>query len=138
MSKIDEYLNPAASYMRLLNEYKKYNSLVIAYDFDNTVYDFHHKGETYDMVIELLRELKQLGCYLICFTANDDQSFVNNYLVANFIPFDAINENPPFFKSNQRKIYFNALLDDRAGLYQVYTELKTIVKQIKQEQDDKR
>lgn len=128
---IDEYLKPNASFLRLYKEYKQYNSLVIAYDLDNTVYDFHKKGESYLQVIELLRELKKIGCYLICFTANSDRDFVVNYLTQNNIPFDKINENPPFFNSTERKIYYNAFLDDRAGLLQVYSELHLLLQILK-------
>jgi hypothetical protein len=128
---IDEYLKPNASFLRLLHEYNQYKSLVIAYDLDNTLYDFHKKGETYTMVMDLLKELKSIGCYMICFTANSDKDFVLKYLTDNEIPFDAINENPPFFKCEERKIYFNALLDDRAGLQQVYNELHLLTTIIK-------
>lgn len=131
MSSIDEYLIVNASYLRLLDEYKKYGSLVIAYDFDNTVYDFHNKGATYDLIIQLIRELKQLNCYCICFTANENSDFVRQYCKTNNIPLDALNENPPFFKCAERKIYYNALLDDRAGLIQVYEELSELVRTIK-------
>jgi len=133
---IDEYLKPNASFLRLLKEYKQYKSLVIAYDLDNTLYDFHKKGETYTMVMDLLKDLKSIGCYMICFTANSDKDFVLSYLTENKIPFDAINENPPFFKCEERKIYFNALLDDRAGLQQVYNELNLLITIIKQEQNE--
>lgn len=128
---IDEYLKPNASFLRLLKEYNQYKSLVIAYDLDNTLYDFHKKGETYTMVMDLLKELKSIGCYMICFTANSDKDFVLKYLTENEIPFDAINGNPPFFKCDERKIYFNALLDDRAGLQQVYNELNLLITIIK-------
>lgn len=133
---IDEYLKPNASFLRLLKEYNQYKSLVIAYDLDNTLYDYHKKGETYTMVMDLLRDLKGIGCYMICFTANSDRSFILDYLSSNNIPFDSINENPPFFKSQERKIYFNALLDDRAGLRQVYSELNLLTTIIKQEQNE--
>lgn len=132
---MDEYLKPTSSFLRLLKEYKQYNSLVVAFDFDNTVYDYHKKGETYYFVSELLRELKEIGCYLICFTANPDEYFVSTYLKLNNIPFNKINENPPFFKSESRKIYYNALLDDRAGLLQVYNDLKTLTIHIKQNEN---
>jgi hydroxymethylpyrimidine pyrophosphatase-like HAD family hydrolase len=132
----DEYLNPNASFLRLLKEYNQYGSLVIAFDFDNTVYDFHGKGNYYDQVIELIRELKEIGCYMICFTANPDFNFVTQYLNKLNIPFDSINENPPFFKSEERKIYFNALLDDRAGLQQVYAELNLLITIIKQNKNE--
>ena len=133
---IDEYLKPNASFIRLLNEYNLHKSLVIAYDLDNTLYDFHKKGETYHQVMQLLRNLKEIGCYMICFTANPDKGFIYSYLMSNNIPYDAINENPPFFKSNERKIYFNALLDDRAGLQQVYNELNLLITIIKQKNEN--
>jgi len=120
---MDQYLRVNSSYERLKSEYDKYGSIVVAFDFDNTVYDFHKEGHTYDDVIQLLRNLKSIGCYLICFTASEEIEFIHNYLVYNKIPFDSINENPPFFKSNSKKIYYNVLLDDRAGLIQIYWEL---------------
>ena len=125
---MDEYLIPNSSFLRLYKEYKKYGSLVIAYDFDNTVYDFHIKGETYYEVISLLQKLKSINC--ICFTANEDEEFVRNHCKLWKIPLDKLNENPDFFKSNSKKIYYNALLDDRAGLQQVYQELTLLVKLI--------
>ncbi|WP_316771425.1 hypothetical protein [Pedobacter frigiditerrae] len=54
---MDFYLNPFNSSARLIDEYQKYGSIVIAYDFDDTVYDFHKKGRMYNQVIDLLREL---------------------------------------------------------------------------------
>ena len=124
---MDFYLNTDNSFKRLLKEYKTYNSLVVAYDFDNTVYDFHDKGLRFDDVIELLRKLKTINCYLIIFTGNDDTEFVKKYCHDHNIPYDAINENPPFFQSESRKIYYNVLLDDRAGMAQVYHELNQLI-----------
>lgn len=124
---MDFYLNAENSANRLLEEYHKYGTLVVAFDFDDTVYDFHKKGRFYNDVITLLRELKSINCYLICWTGQEDTDFVKEYLHKNNIPFDAFNENPPFHKSTSRKIYANAYLDDRAGLKQVYTELKNIL-----------
>lgn len=124
---MDFYLNKENSQLRLVEEYRNYQSIVIAFDFDNTVFDFHKKGRQYLDVPNLLKELKQLNCYLICWTGRDDLDFVSAYLIENNIPFDAINENPNFHKSNSRKIYANAYLDDRAGLEQVYNELKYLV-----------
>ncbi len=124
---MDYYLNTDNSFNRLLAEYKAYGSLVVAYDFDNTVYDFHSKGLQFDNVIELLRKLKTINCYLIIFTGNDDTEFIKTYCHDHKIPYDAINENPPFFQSESRKIYYNVLLDDRAGLAQTYNELNQLI-----------
>lgn len=121
------YLNPENSFNRLLEEYNQYQSIVVAFDFDDTVFDFHKKGRLYNSVIELLKKLKSINCHLICWTGQQDLEFVSNYLKSNNIPFDGINENPPFYKSISKKIYANAYLDDRAGLKQVYDELNSLI-----------
>src|SRR6187200_1130510 len=100
---MDFYLNPENSQNRILEEYKIYGSLVVAFDFDDTVYDFHKKGRIYTDVIKLIRRLKTLNCYLICWTGQEDLTFISNYLTTHKIPFDSINEHPPFYKSNSKK-----------------------------------
>jgi len=123
---MDFYLNTENSYNRLLEEFHKYKSLVVAFDFDNTVFDYHKKGLDFSDIIQLLRNLKSIGCYLIIFTATDDEKFVTEYCQSKKIPFDVINKNPPFHKSNSPKIYYNALLDDRAGLKETYDLLNKL------------
>lgn len=130
---MDYYLNKENTFQRLLTEYKKYQSLVIAYDFDNTVYDYHKNGWQFLQMIQLLKALKEIGCYLIIFTANEAEAFVKDYCIANEIPFDVINENPPFYKSTARKIYYNILLDDRTGLAEAYEHLNRLIKQVYRE-----
>lgn len=127
---IDNYLNSENTYKRLLKEYKEYGSLVVAYDFDNTVYDYHQQGHKYPKVIALLRQLKKANCYLIIFTANEDENFIKSYCLNNQIPFDVVNKNPPFFNSDARKIYYNVLLDDRAGLKETYETLIKLLSNI--------
>lgn len=127
----DEYLDYNTSYLRLENEYYKYGSLYIGFDFDNTVYDFHQKGSTYNDVIELLRDLKEIGCKLICWTACKDIDFPKKFMLENNIPFDSINEGGiPLEGINSPKLMFSALLDDRAGLIQVYKELRSLTNKI--------
>lgn len=117
---------------RLFREYVTHGSLVIAYDFDNTVFDYHNQGIEYSDTIELLQDLKSVGCTLICFTASEDIDHISKYLTDNDIPFDKINENPDFWKGTGRKIYFNALLDDRAGLNEMSRVLKDLILMIKE------
>lgn len=126
----DEYLNYNKSYNRLEEEYRKYGSLYVGFDFDNTVYDFHNKGYTYDNTIDLLRDLKKIDCTLICWTACKDPEFPKNYMIENDIPFDTINEGGIPLESNSPKLMFSALLDDRAGLLQVYNELRALTNKI--------
>lgn len=131
------YLYDSVCVGRLLDDYEKHGTLYVAYDFDNTVYDFHAKGHDYSEVIDLLRECKALGFFLTVFTAEQDTDKVKDYLDWNAIPYDAINENVPFFNSEAKKIYFNILLDDRAGLRSAYDQLGTVVAIIKRENNEK-
>jgi hydroxymethylpyrimidine pyrophosphatase-like HAD family hydrolase len=113
------YVNQNVCIKRLREWYLRNGTLIVAFDFDNTVYDFHNKGHDYGEVIELLRKAKQANCFLIVFTGNQDEDFVRSFLKENDIPFDSINEHAPFLPEKDkraRKIYYNVLLDDAAGL----------------------
>lgn len=114
---------------RLLSEYKLHGKLVIAYDYDNTVFDYHNQGHSYEMVIDLIRRCREKGFELIVFTGSATSRFgeIKEYLDSHNIPFDRINENPSFFKSDSRKIFFNIILDDRAGLPTAYNVLKRLL-----------
>jgi len=125
------FLNPESTYKRLLTEYTKYGSLVVAFDFDNTVYDYHQQGLDYSEIVDLLQKLREINCFLIVWTANEDEAFVKNYCETHQIPFNSINQNPPFFTSNSRKIYYNELLDDRAGLRESFDRLLKLYNHIK-------
>lgn len=131
---MDFYLDNKNVVARLKREREKYGSLVVAYDFDNTVYDFHKEGHKYPLVIDLLRECKEMGDTLIVFTASTKYKFIEQYLKENNIPYDLINENPPFFitAGEVKKIYYNILLDDRAGLESAYNALKEVNKLMKE------
>lgn len=111
----DRYSNYSESLDRLKNEYQAYKSLYIAFDFDNTIFDYHQTGDTYPKVEELLIKCKLLGFKLILFTANEDMKLERAIQYCNdrgYMP-DCINESPIM---NTRKPFYNLLLDDRAGL----------------------
>lgn len=115
----DRYLNISECTKRLYNEYLKYNNIFVAFDFDNTVFDYHKVGDTFPKVESLLRELKELGITLILFTGNEGDKLVNivEYCKNNGYEPTFINENPIM---DTRKPYYNILLDDRAGLNDAY------------------
>ena len=128
----DHYLCYGNYYGRLKDELNKYGKLVVAYDFDDTVYDFHNKGRSYTNIIELLRRLKNLDiAYLVVYTCSEKERYeeIKNYLIENNIPFDSINELPDEIKGkvpSGNKLYYNVLLDDRAGLDMPYNALSTL------------
>jgi hypothetical protein len=124
---MDEYLNHNASFIRLYDEYKKYGSLVIGVDFDGTLYDYHQSGAKYKLVTQLVKDLHELGCKIIIWTANQDLEFVNRYCELHEIPINGINTDGISLGWESRKPFFSALLDDRAGLIQVYQELSLLV-----------
>lgn len=121
----DYFLNDNNCIDRLVEEYKKYGQLIVAYDFDNTVFDYYQKGTTFNDVIELLKECKRQGFYLIVFTSCGEERFpeIKKYLGEKEIPYDSINETPDFIPFKGRKVYYNILLDDRAGLKSAYDQL---------------
>lgn len=138
MDKIDKYLQINSSYNRLCEEYEKYGSLIVCCDFDDTIFDFHKTGDSYEFVKQLLRDLKSINCFIIIWTGNQNTEFIINYLNENNIPYDTINEEAPISKKllmNKvpRKVYGNVYLDDRAGLYQVYTELHDLYNKYKKD-----
>ena len=130
---MDYYLDEKNIVNRLVKEWKKHGKLIIAFDFDNTVFDYHKEGHVYDNVISLLKECRDFGAYLIVFTAKPEEEFPEmiQYLIDNNIPYDAVNENLPFVPFSGKKIYYNILLDDRAGLPSAYSTLKTALAEMK-------
>jgi hypothetical protein len=117
---------------RLEREWIEHDGLIIAYDFDNTVFDFHEKGYAFRGVIELLKKCEQFGCKFICFTARGKLDYIEleNYLIENEIPCDGINIDLVDFTKG-RKPYYNILLDDRAGLRSAMQDLETTYYKIK-------
>lgn len=129
---MDYYLQENSSFLRLKEEYEKYGSLIVAVDFDDTLYDFHKKGIFFNQLIQLVQNLKKAGCYIIIWTGNQDLDFVEAYLFNKNIPYDSINDEAPVSKKLlngkfPRKVYANVYLDDRAGLKQVYQELTLLL-----------
>ena len=129
---MDRYLKPNSAYERLWAEYQKYGSLIVAVDFDDTLYDFHGIGESYEQVRQLVRDLYAANCQIIIWTGNQNTEFVESFLAENNIPYHGINTdsvdgitytngNPP------RKLYANVYIDDRAGLEHVYNDLKQLL-----------
>lgn len=119
--------------IRLTNDYEKHKNLIVAFDFDNTIYDYHNEGGDYSEVIDLLRECSDLGFTMVLFTANEDEDKLNlckAFCKDKGIRIDYINESPVMVT---RKPYYNILLDDRAGLEEAYFTLKVVVDYIKEQ-----
>ncbi len=133
----DPFFSTTRAISRLKEEYNAHRRLIVAFDFDDTVFDYHKKGRTYERVIELLRECKQFGFYLVMFTCSDRDKWAAqlDYMKGLGIEVDSVNQNPiPLPFGHDGKVYFNVLLDDRAGLGQAYEALYYTLMWIKAEQ----
>ena len=120
---------------RLHRDYLKHGSLFVAFDFDNTVYDYHMDGIDYSGIIKLLKECYEFGFKLILFTANEGKELEDaEYFLKNIgLKYHYVNRNPIMPKT--RKPYYNILLDDRAGLVEAYTMLRELMDKIKNGKD---
>lgn len=129
----DPYISPGRIYNRLLREYKKYGRLIIAFDFDDTVFDTHNNDWEYPGVIRLLQRWRPYA-YLICWSASEESRYpmMLDHFERMGIPCDAINENAPWIENRGRKIYANAYLDDRSGIYPVWKALNTLITEIEE------
>lgn len=132
---VDPYLDNQRCINRLVENWKLHNGIIIAFDFDNTVFDYYDMGYQYDRVIELLKECKSMGCTLILSTCCDESkfAFMRNKCEEKGIEIDYINESPPYIPFTGNKVYYNILLDDRAGLSAAYEILYKTKERIKSE-----
>lgn len=138
MFEFKDHFNANNCTMRLLDDYKKHGNLIVAFDFDNTIYDYHDTGASFSCVENLLRECSELGFTMILFTANENKEkldFCKLFCSQCGIRIDYINESPVM---NTRKPYYNILLDDRAGLEEAYKTLRYLVEIIKLSKSCKR
>lgn len=121
----DRYMYYDDCFNRLMLDIKTHGKLIIAFDFDNTIFDFHNSGDTYPMVVKLLQEAKEKGHTLLLFTANENLKLCIQFCEDNFIKPDYVNDSP--VNPGGRKPYYNILLDDRAGLGMCYSLLKDVL-----------
>ena len=111
---------------RLIEQYKKHDQLVIAYDFDDTVRPYWCGDCT--EIQSLLRSAKRaLNAYFIVYTSNPHTNEIIEYLNNEKLPWNKINENAPFAPPISGKIYYNIFLDDKAGLAQTAGVLRELI-----------
>lgn len=132
----DPYFNKTKSIERLFNDYLVHGNLIVAFDWDDTIFDYHNKGFKYPAMIAILKQCQDLGFKLILFTGSEGYrlALINIKCHELGLNIKYINESP-IMKEN-RKPYYNILLDDRAGLGEAYYILTETIKLIKKGKKD--
>lgn len=129
----DLYMSEMLCTDRLFKEYLEHKSLIIAVDFDDTIYDFDKKGFEYPRVIDLLKEAVKLNMKVVIYTTNQDHDLITDYCNEIELPIAGINKQLlPQFKDSG-KLYYNILLDDRVGLSSSFGQLTRVINLIKGE-----
>lgn len=108
---MDFYLQAGNSYQRLEDEFKKYGKLIFCVDFDDTIFDFHKKGRTYDDLIQLLKRWEPYS-EVIIFTGNgvEKNPMIEEYMDKIGVRYKGINCDASISFPG-RKIYANVYID---------------------------
>ncbi len=133
----DYYLNEDNCNKRLLEDYYKYNTLILAVDFDNTIYDFFNKWLEFNDVLKLLKRAVALNMKIVIYTASVEYEKIEKYCERIGLKIEGINKNLLKEFENSGKIYYNLLLDDRAGLPSAYNQLLFVVEKLEQKEEIK-
>ena len=131
------YINRQNQIERLISEYKKHKNLIVGFDYDNTVFDYHNQGHDYSEIITLLQDCQALGFILVVHTCSEQNRYdeIIEFLENNSIKADYINQTPDgllFAQGERCKPYCNIYLDDRGGLLEAYIILSEVVRRIKE------
>lgn len=132
----DYYMSIKNCYNRLKEEFRKYGKLIFCVDYDDTLFDFHKKGRTYDCLIDLLKRWEPYS-EVIIFTANGEEKYpeMEEYLKSIGLKYKGINCDSSV-KCNGRKVYANVYIDDRGGLPLVHSMLKMLIADIERMDGD--
>ena len=99
---------------------EKQSKKIYSFDFDGTLCTnkFPDIGEPIESVVELAKQLKREGNYIILNTMREGTRLEEaiEWCRNKGLVFDAVNDNLPhmkdFFKNNPRKIFANYYIDD--------------------------
>ena len=127
---MDYYLSEENCYQRLKSEFQKYGKLIFCVDFDDTIYDFHKLGRSYDDIINLLHRWEKYS-EVVILTGNGDDKYdvIEKYLSEKQITYRGINCDSSV-SFGGRKTYGNVYIDDRGGLPSVYRILNRLITEI--------
>lgn len=118
---------------RLTKEWTEHKKIIIACDYDDTIFPW---GQSIDhkLVVDILMRAKTVGAYIVIWTASAPSRYeeIRDYCRKIGLEIDGINENVidlPY--GNGKKIYANIYVDDRAGLNESLKILSVSTSQVK-------
>lgn len=93
--------------------------MIVAIDFDDTIFPYDNPKDTCNKIISLVKRASKLGFIIILFAAREGErlEWAISYMKALGIAPDYVNSSPVI---GGGKPYYNILLDDKAGLGQAY------------------
>lgn len=120
---------------RLYNEWVKHNGIIIGLDFDDTIFPYRHNFTNTERVIKLIKKAIKYKAKIIINSASipSRYDFIKKYCIEKGINIQCINENIIVPFGDNRKIYANLYIDDRAGLKESLKILKKVLKKLKYE-----
>lgn len=121
---------------KLVGVYRKHNSIIIAVDFDDTIYNYSLNNYDVDYVIDLIkRAQKELGAQVILFTCREGELLEQalNYCKSKDLHIDRANESMETYTYPSRKPFYNILLDDKSSLEASCAALEYAMETIKRE-----
>ena len=124
---IDEVLKD-----KLLAQYKEYGKLIIAFDYDDTVFPFYVHKSVVQPNIDVLVRAQEQGHTLILYTCRVPGVLVHNYLKAVGITTQWFNSSP-VYTAEGSKLFFNVLLDDKCGIDYVRRTISAVLDVIEQD-----
>lgn len=130
-------IGDSAPYLaRLVKEWCEHDKIIIACDFDDTIFPWRPElwKPNYERTLKAIREARELGAYVVIFTASAPERYdqITDYCKGINFEFDTINTNViklPY--GNNGKVYANIFIDDRAGINEALTILEDATSAVK-------
>lgn len=107
---------------------EEHSRLIIAFDFDDTVYPFSGDDTICFEVRETLKWAQDQGHILICYTCRSEQEEVLQFCQGEGIYYDRFNENHLQLDGQKGKVFYNIFLDDKCGLPQALSTLQEVLR----------
>jgi hypothetical protein len=119
---------------KLRNVYFEHQNIIIALDFDDTIFDWKNAGYDLEYIRDLVRRCqKHLNAKVILFTCREGLvlSEAIDYCNDQGIGLWGVNKNPNH-QLTTSKPFYNVLLDDKACLPEVAQVLERLLAEFKQ------